>query len=382
MKSTNRIKILVFIDWFRPAYKAGGPIQSVVNIIGKLTEFEFWVCTADKDLDSPNRLDNITVNEWTQNSKNCQVIYLTEANRTKSEFLKIHEHVNPSAIYFNSMFSKQFTLTPYAALRKKNSKLILAPRGMLGAGPLSSKAFKKKLFILGAKLTGYFKSITWHVSSQKEAEDVKDSFGNAAQTQIAPNLSISNEIGYAKTEKKKGKLDLFTISRIARIKNIHLTLEYLNTNLTGYINFHIYGPIEDETYWKECFSQISQLPSNIEVTHHGELHPSEVQKTINAHHFLIMPTAHENYGHAIVESFLACKPVIISDQTPWQDLDKKQVGWDIPLNSQDSFSQVIQEATDMNQETYDALSRNALEFGNSISTDKSVLEANRILFSK
>jgi hypothetical protein len=32
----NKIKVLVFIDWYLPGYKAGGPIQSVANIISQL----------------------------------------------------------------------------------------------------------------------------------------------------------------------------------------------------------------------------------------------------------------------------------------------------------------------------------------------------------
>lgn len=44
-----------------------------------------------------------------------------------------------------------------------------------------------------------------------------------------------------------------------------------------------------------------------------------------------MPTFNENYGHAIVESFVAGLPVVISDRTPWRNLEKINAGWDIPL---------------------------------------------------
>ncbi len=382
MESNNDQRILVFIDWFRPAYKAGGPIQSVVNLVNKLQEFDFWICTSDKDIGSTSSLDNIALNQWSNYSNNCQVIYISAEKRNKSFFSKIFNEVNPSVIYFNSMFSMHFTLMPYLTLKKKNTKLILAPRGMLGSGPLSSKAFKKKLFIQSSKITGLFKKVYWHVSSQIEANDVKNSFGNSAKTIIAPNLSISNKIGLKHSEKKVGTLNLFTISRIARIKNIHRTLAFLKSKLNGEVHFHIYGPLEDDSYWKECLHAISALPKNIRVIYHGELHPNEVQQTINAFHFLMMPTEHENYGHSIVESFLACKPVIISDQTPWKNLEKKNVGWEIPLGNPEKFVQVIQRALDMNQEDYSRMSENALNYGNTISNDKSVLEANRVLFSK
>ena len=44
-------KILIVIDWFLPAYKAGGPIQSVANMANHLkNEFDFWIYTSNRDL--------------------------------------------------------------------------------------------------------------------------------------------------------------------------------------------------------------------------------------------------------------------------------------------------------------------------------------------
>ena len=50
-------KILIFIDWFLPGYKAGGPIQSVVNLINHLGhEYDFDVVTSNKDLGEIRRI--------------------------------------------------------------------------------------------------------------------------------------------------------------------------------------------------------------------------------------------------------------------------------------------------------------------------------------
>ena len=45
------LKIVVFIDWYKPAYKAGGPISSIYNLIELLgDEMEFYVVTSDSCL--------------------------------------------------------------------------------------------------------------------------------------------------------------------------------------------------------------------------------------------------------------------------------------------------------------------------------------------
>ena len=41
---------------------------------------------------------------------------------------------------------------------------------------------------------------------------------------------------------------------------------------------------------------------------------------------------HENYGHAIIESWGFGRPVLLSDNTPWRDLHEKGLGHCTPLD--------------------------------------------------
>ena len=34
----NKKKLLVFTDWYLPAYKAGGPVRSIANIVAHLKD--------------------------------------------------------------------------------------------------------------------------------------------------------------------------------------------------------------------------------------------------------------------------------------------------------------------------------------------------------
>ena len=76
-------KVVVFIDWFLPGYKAGGPIRSVANIIDHLgSEFEFYIITSDRDLGDSLPYENIVTDQW-QIKKDYNVIYLSAKNRNK-----------------------------------------------------------------------------------------------------------------------------------------------------------------------------------------------------------------------------------------------------------------------------------------------------------
>ncbi|MBI9061941.1 MAG: hypothetical protein JEZ14_08115 [Marinilabiliaceae bacterium] len=43
-------KILIFIDWFLPGYKAGGPVRSMANMVEYLMEeYDFFIVTRNTD---------------------------------------------------------------------------------------------------------------------------------------------------------------------------------------------------------------------------------------------------------------------------------------------------------------------------------------------
>jgi hypothetical protein len=54
--------------------------------------------------------------------------------------------------------------------------------------------------------------------------------------------------------------------------------------------------------------------------------------------------------------------VIISDQTPWLGLPSCKVGWDLPLNDPDGFSQVVEEVAGWGQDRFDEWALSAWEY--------------------
>ena len=75
----------------------------------------------------------------------------------------------PDVMYLNSLFSVPFALQPIRAAKSLGIRVVLAPRGMLGAGALAIKPAKKKLFLTLARLFGLFRDVRWHASTSVEA---------------------------------------------------------------------------------------------------------------------------------------------------------------------------------------------------------------------
>ncbi|WP_371394307.1 glycosyltransferase [Glycocaulis abyssi] len=69
---------------------------------------------------------------------------------------------------------------------------------------------------------------------------------------------------------------------------------------------------------------------------------SLVISTISKYDAFFLPSRGENFGHAIAKSLSAGTPVLISDQTPWNDVGEHNAGWALSLDHPSEFVAVIE----------------------------------------
>ncbi len=357
--------ILILCDWFLPGYLAGGPIQSIATLTQQLgNDIDFKIITTDRDFKSNKPYDNIKVNKWTQ-YEGRSVFYISPENMNPDFVLKLIQSTKHDSIYLNSLFSKLFAVSPlkWKQQGKIRSKIILAPRGMLGDGALAIKALKKQLFLKYAKVFGLFKDIVWQSTSAQETSEIKKRIGcNSRIVEISNLPNTVNEI--SSIEKKTGELKLCFISRVSEKKNLNFAIDVLKLLSGSDIVFDVYGPIEDELYWNTCQENSKGLSSNIKFQYKGILKPTAIGKTVSQYHALFLPTQNENYGHIIVETLQHARAVILSDQTPWRNLQKENVGYDIALSDKAKFVEAIKIMSTLNQSKFDAMSKTCISYIN------------------
>ncbi len=375
-------EVLILVDWYLPAFKAGGPIQSVANLVAHLgSELNISIVTSDRDLGDSAAMPGLELNQWLEKGKH-RIIYLAPEQQTAKKFRAIFKEKSYDYVYLNSLFSVKFTLLPIWVARHFNCQLILAPRGMLGLGALNIKKAKKKLFLLTLQVSGYSNKISWHATSKPEVLEIKKNVGENVAIKLASNFSAINNASFRNKEKRSNYLHLFFLARIAEKKNLKAAIQFLKElNAEIQVKFTIIGPIGEEIYWKECQELISQLPASITVDYVGPIPNERLSGYLAEQHFLLLPTFHENFGHVFIESWINGCPVIISDQTPWRNLEEKGIGWDISLADASKFREVIEKAASLGQEAYSRMSEAAFDFAKSFTENQAVLEANRNLFN-
>ena len=247
------LKLLILIDWFAPAYKAGGPIRSMVNAVEQWQyQYECYVLTGTADLGGRS-LDLPAVNEWV-NYKNgpAKVMYADAAHLKWAAMKAIINELQPDLIYMNSMFSFPFAIQPLLMHRMGSikCKAVLAPRGMLKASAVQFKSTKKKIFLTLFKLLGIHKRIRFQATDETETKDIQTYFPGAVSF-YAPNYPGSPALESEVLPKESGKLDILFIGRIHPVKNLHFLLECLK-EVNGEVKLTIAGVLEDEEYWGKC----------------------------------------------------------------------------------------------------------------------------------
>jgi glycosyltransferase involved in cell wall biosynthesis len=373
--------IVIFTDWFAPAYKAGGPIRSCVNFSYAMSnDYNIYVITSNTDIGG--EVLDVKSNQWIEYDKNIKVQYLDGENRTTDSLLKLIKEVNPNMIYLNSIFSFYYSIVPlYLFFRKKvDSKIIIAPRGMLHKGAIQYKKLKKKNFLNILNLLGITKQLYFQATDEQEKFDIQYHLKvDENKINIIPNFPQSKLIPLSILPKLKNQLKLVFVSRVAPKKNLFFFIKQLKSQNAN-IELSVYGGIE-EGYWDECLEVITTLPKNIRINYEGSIEHSEVDKILQNNHFFILPTFGENFGHAIFEAFAAGRPVIISDQTPWQNLENQEVGWDIALDNQQKWLEAIEYAANMEQEEFDEWCRNAWDYAHDFIHHSGLKEKYLRLFS-
>ncbi|MCI4411235.1 MAG: glycosyltransferase family 4 protein [Thiotrichales bacterium] len=349
MSAINKPKILTLISFYKPSFKAGGPVKTIANMVDQLKSLKFSVFTRDRDLGDAQPFKGIEFNHW-QQVEGAVVLYATQDKLSVKYIAETIQKEQFDVLYLNSFFDPIFTIKPLIARKLgliKVCPIVLAPRGEFSPGALAIKSFKKKLFIKFASLLGLYDNIIWQASSEFEKQDIIQRLKVPPSTvfiakDLPPKLSVST---VTPTLNANETCKVIFLSRISPIKNLDFALEVLK-KVQAHVFFDIYGPIEDDEYWQACLKLIKQLPSNIQVNYCGSVTSDQVVDVFSSYDLFFFPTRGENYGHVIAESLAAGTPVLLSDQTPWQDLARDNLGWDLSLEM-DSFVAKIEEVAQM-----------------------------------
>ena len=382
----DKLKVLVFCDYYLPGYKAGGPVRALEGLVESLgDEFAFDVVTRDRDAGDENPYPALKTKHWHRLGKGS-ILYLEGRSTTAGDLYRIVRERQPNILYLNSFFSPVFTMRVLALRRLgllSEVPVVIAPRGELATGALGLKGIKKRIYLKLARFAGLYRRLKWQASGEHELKDIQAVMGSDTEVSIAPDLFVpsSHAACPSTSTKQPGSLKAVFLSRVVPVKNLLAVLQVL-PDVKGDVELDVYGPLEDEAYWERCEKLVATMPGNVVVRYCGVVRHECVSTVLSTYDVFVLPTLGENFGHAILEALESGCPVLISDRTQWRNLRDAGVGWDLPLEQPDLLRKAMQVCVDMDAPAHDRLSRQAAEYAARSRSNETIVSQNRLLFSR
>ena len=355
-------RVLIINPTYLPGYKAGGPQQTIQNICEVYNEnADIYLLTLNHDM---GELDvySYPTNQWID-LYGIKIMYVSDKEFGFRLFEKMYRDYD--TILACGLFCKS---TIKMMLLKKNDhkQLFVAPMGVFSKNALKVNSIKKKLFLNAFSLMGVFKKCIWSFTTEEELSEAKETIGvkNIVNFIIAEDLprAVDFDAQKERLNCRNDVLRIIFLSRIVLKKNLLQAIKILTHPFEGAIIFDIYGLKEDQDYWKQCEEAMIGLPINIICKYCGSIKPEESIKAFEEHDIFLFPTLGENYGHVIFESLAAgCLP-IISNTTPWKDLDDNQCGNIFDLEDIQGFRNCIKDYIEMPRDVLIRRKNNAIDY--------------------
>jgi glycosyltransferase involved in cell wall biosynthesis len=304
------------------------------------------------------------------------VYYHSKGAMTYKKVKSVIKEIYPHRIYLNSMFSNM--IKPILA-GYQSEKIIIAPRGMLSASALAVKPIKKFLYLWFLRTFGFAKYLQFHATSEKEVKDIQRIFPNAKSIIVAGNIPVRVEEAIPQAIKTSNNLQVVFTGRMHPIKNLHYLLQALK-HVKGHIILNIIATQEDDVYLDKCKQLANELGKHINVNWLLNLPHHLIKTQLQAAHFFALLSEVESFGHAIFEALAVGCPVLISDQTPWKNLQEKQAGWDLPISDLNVITTTLQKIIDMDNQDWQSYRNCSLNLARSYVNQLNVDKEYRILF--
>jgi glycosyltransferase involved in cell wall biosynthesis len=380
-----KTKILIVIDWYRPAHKAGGPITSIenlVNLLGDDENLEFYIICGVFDYGASEPLP-VEQEAWVKVGK-AQVQYWHPKRLNLNTWKQLIEQLKPDVVHMQGLWSIKFSILPLLAAQSFSKamltvKIIVSPRGMLTPQALKQKRWLKAPVAWVLKRLNAYKNVIFHSTNDQETKEIAKYLGGGATwIDNNPSSSIPQKLRpgtnpilqmpnvprslyrenheYTKTP---NHLNWVFVGRISPEKNPLLllqALQILDCSTTGYF----IGGYQNESYFSEFQNAINNLPTQHQVKYLGELSVDEIAEQLTQCDLLINTSISENFGHAMAEALSAGVPILVGPNTPWQQLWEAKAG-DVAEYSPQSFAAAMNKFVSMDSANYNQFKMGAIQ---------------------
>ena len=320
------------IDHYLPGERLGGVLRSTVNLVEAFSgEMEIRVVTRDRDYLSRERYrcDDGTWHEVA----GARVRYLSDRAFAGFDFGKLRGEWPWRTAFLNGVFSPACRrFLAWRAGAGGVGPTVVAARGSFLPGAMSKSALRKRLFLALSRLRRRWDGVVWLASSEAEGAAIRKWVSADARIIAIPDLPSRLPRLPRPARDSSVALRVVFARRIEVHKAPAWVLGPLARSARGRrVVFRLRGDVPEPGYALRLAGAAREIPGlDLEI-----LPPAtqrEVLGEMAASDLVVLPSKSENYAHVVPEAWSQGVPVLISDQTPWRDLEAAGLGLDCPLD--------------------------------------------------
>lgn len=241
-----------------------------------------------------------------------------------------------------------------------DSRIFHTPHGIFMDVIMSAGQLKKTLFCRIADLVGLYRKVTHLAGSPGEEADLRCNHCRSQSVRVVSQFVEAVPASDRKRAKLANRLRIAFVGRVTQQKNLLFAIDILK-RLTVPATMDVFGDIGDESYFAACKTAIVGGLGNAEIRFKGGIAKEELFAQLPQYDVLLHPTLGENFGHAIVEALYLGLPVLISDRSPWTDVEAYHAGWSLPLSDPQPYADKLEAIYAMDEE-WSILSEGALRY--------------------
>jgi glycosyltransferase involved in cell wall biosynthesis len=171
------------------------------------------------------------------------------------------------------------------------------------------------------------------------------------------------------------------LSRIHPKKDLLGLIRLLENPFNGRVSLDIYGAADPAAYYEQCVKASARVSEGVRINFKGAIPDHQVSEVLRGYHIFVLFTRGENFGHAIFEAFCSGVPVLISDKTPWNDIEALQAGWIVDPQNATQCLKVLDDILDMESEVFQQWKVGARAYAESFMSRNNFRESYKRLFS-
>ena len=393
------MKILCCIESYLPGEMGGGPVRALSNLVAQLSDqHEFFILTRNHDYLDSKVYPHIESNRWITGPGGVQIFYASDS-KWKQALVEASEQLKADWIYLQGALAPM--TRQILSARKGNKvlrecKILLAPHGNLSPAALQRHAWRKRLWLFYARFCSLYEGVSWHVASTREFEQVHSRFGTRVDIRkipmAPPTLDFPKQEEGGKIEsirpnydsgfnQSKDCLRLVYFGRLSPEKNLEFAFERLSEFAMMHpdtqVSYDLIGS-GNSIFVAQLKTLAGRMSSNLQINFIGQLSSVALRARLCSpptfedgsselrcgYAVMLMPSRTENFSYTILESLQAGIPVLISDQTPWRDLQEKGIGWDFCLDEKKLWQDALLALSNQSEDQNSQRSLQAREYAN------------------